>query len=159
MRKLCRFSQLSLVGMYSWKTQLIQMEFRISILRLQQADFCFVLKRRYYLPRNNPYRISGITFRMRFIMVPSEVMETLSMLRLEKTTLHSSDMVHPESWLMRTGMAAPTQQSANPSAATQAERICAWCCCTLSRYPSCQYCFLLFVSVLHNFLEITRLVS
>lgn len=84
MRKLCRFSQLSLVGMYSWKTQLIQMEFRISILWLQQADFCFVLKRRYYLPRNNPYRISGITFRMRFIMVPSEVMETLSMLRLEK---------------------------------------------------------------------------
>lgn len=28
-------------------------------------------------------------------------------------------MVHPESWLMRTEMGAPTLQIANPSAATQ----------------------------------------
>lgn len=58
---------------------------------------------------------------MSFIMVLSEVMETLSMLRLKK---HTAFLRYgsPESWLTRTGMGAPTLQIANPSAATQQKR-------------------------------------
>lgn len=111
------------------------MEFRKSILQLQQADFCLVLKRRYYLPKNNPYRVPAIMFKMRFIMVLGEVMETLSMLRLKKHTA-----------FFRYGSARElAQEDRNGCINTAkcksicshtAERICSWCCCTPSKYPS-----------------------